>query len=389
MAGGPDLLGELRRLTVYVDARPWQYNLNAENNAPLDLIDTFAVAPELPDDWTVTWGDPTLSNVTAKFVHASILGALIDIGAKIGEHFRLGITNDGRNIYWLSNSTFFTDCGVRAELSVDPIAAESNDDLCLITSIEEIKDSWDLYTRAFVFGAGQGHDRLDLSAVTLWPDGHRHRSTIATITSAGSGAVTVTTAELHQLTIGEPITIVGTVNFDGTYLVDAVNSTTEIEYADTVTATESTGYLYGDDERDIDGVEWHLDRSQTSIENYTARTAYGHHRTALQFKEISPLTNSDADVTAAANALLLAAYHWLRQRSAPAKFYSLAVAKCNVLLLPGQTIRVVAKGYVEDSAYINIDTDLIIIEAQNEIGAGGARTTGLTVSTIDRWPPRR
>lgn len=383
---GPDLMGELRQVTVYSAARPWQVDIENSTDAPDDLITTYAVTPALPDDWTITGGNPTDTAVTAKFVHATLLSALIDIGSKIGEYFRLGSSNNGRELVWLGPPSAFVDCGVRAELSVDPIAIENNLAICLITNISEIKDAWDLYTKAFAFAAGQGHDRLDLAAVTVWPDGHRYRSTLTSISGSGI-VVTVVTSEANGVVLGESIEILGTVNFDGTYTVLTIVDAYSFSFTSSNTSpTETSGYVYGASTRTIDGESWTIDRDETSLENTTARGLYGRQHTALQFKEISPITNSDADISAAANALWAATMVWMRTHDAPAQFYRLDVARLNTILYPGQTIRVVAKGYVEGTRYLNINTDLTILEVTSRIGNGGVRTTGLVVSTVERWP---
>lgn len=383
---GPDLMGELRQVTVYSAARPWQVDIENTTDAPDDLITTYAVTPQLPANWSITGGNPTDTAVTAKFVHATLLGALIDVGSKIGEYFRLGSSNNGRELVWLGPPSDFTDCGVRAELSVDPIAVENNPAICLITNISEIKDAWDLYTKAFAFGAGQGHDRLDLAAVTIWPDGHRYRCTITSISGSGI-VVTVVTSEANNVVLGESIEILGTTNFDGTYTVLTIVSVYSFSFTSSNTnPTETSGYMYGASTRTIGSESWSIDRATTSLENTTARGLYGRQHTALQFKEISPISNSDADISAAANALWAATMYWLRTHDAPAQFYRLDVARLNTIIYPGQTIRVVAKGYVEGTRYLNIDTDLTILEVSTQIGNGGVRTTGLVVSTVERWP---
>lgn len=383
---GPDLMGELRQVTVYSASRPWQVDIENSTDAPDDLITTYAVTPALPANWSISGGDPTDTAVTAKFVHATLLGALIDIGSKIGEYFRLGSSNNGRELVWLGAPSAFVDCGVRAELSVDPIAVENNPAICLITNISEIKDAWDLYTKAFAFAAGQGHDRLDLAAVTVWPDGHQYRSTITSINGSGF-VVTMVTTEVNGVVLGETVEIVGTVNFNGTYTVATLVSAYSFAVTSSNTSPpETSGYVYGASTRTIDGESWTIDRSETSLENTTARGLYGRQQTALQFKEISPISNSDADISAAANALWAATMVWLRTHDAPAQFYRLDVARLNSIVYPGQTIRVVAKGYVEGSRYLNIDTDLTILEVSSRIGNGGVRTTGLVVSTVERWP---
>lgn len=381
---GPDLLGELRKVTVFDTDRPYQYSIEDSASAPEDLVTTFAVTPNLPDDWDIDGGGATDTNVTAKFVHSSLLSALIDVGTKIGEFFRLGEDNNGREIEWLGPPADFAGSGIRAELHAEPLAAEANPDICLITNISEIADSWDLYSKVFVFGAGQGHDRLDLASATHWPDGERFRLDVSLISANGT-TVTVTTVQEHGLQVGDEVELVDT-NYDGTFTVDSIVNTTRFTYLDTTTAIHADGYVYKSLTHTLDGDDYVFNRLQTSLENTDARTAYGYNHTAIQFKEISPISNSDADVSAAANALLAAAYHWLRERSAPAKFYRLSVAKLDALLLPGQLIRTVARGFIDGSAYIDIDTDLTILESSTEIGGGGVRTTDLVVSTVDRWP---
>ena len=384
VASGPDLLGELRKTTVYDGGRPYQYTIENSTTAPEDLIGDFAITPFMPANWTIDGGDATTA-ITAKFVHTSLLAALVDVGSKIGEYFRLGNSNNGRNLVWIGPPSEFADCGVRAELNAEPLAAEGNPDLCLITDIKEIKDSWDLYTKVFVFGAGSGHDRLDLVAVTHWPDGHRLRSTVSSISGDGT-TVTVTTVEDHELTVGETIEIVGTATYAGNYTVATTPTATTFTFLSAATGLTATGYVYGDYFRDLDGIEHYLNLLETSLEDRDARTLYGRHHTALQFKEVGPISNSSADVSAAANALLLAAYQWLRQYSRPAKFYNLAVAKLDQLIYPGSTMRVTAHGWKDNSPYIDIDEELTILEATTEIGPGGVRTPGLVVSTVERWP---
>lgn len=112
-------------------------------------------------------------------------------------------------------------------------------------------------------------------------------------------------------------------------------------------------------------------------------SAYGYRLRIVQFKDISPISSTDADVQAAANALFDQAYRYLSQRLAPAEFYSLTVAQCPVLLRPMQTIRVV---YRDTTQNVDIDADLLILEATTAATADGPQTTRLTVATVDRYP---
>lgn len=105
----------------------------------------------------------------------------------------------------------------------------------------------------------------------------------------------------------------------------------------------------------------------------------------VHFPEISPIANTDADYVAAANMLFDVALRELTRRSTKLhqETYTLAVANCNALLRPMQTIRLV---YKDAEQGIDIDDDLYILEATLEMDANGARTTGLVVSTEDHWP---
>ncbi len=48
-----------------------------------------------------------------------------------------------------------------------------------------------------------------------------------------------------------------------------------------------------------------------------------------------------------------------------------------------QTIRVVYRDMAQN---VDIDADLLILEVTTEVQADGPRTTGMVVSTVDRWP---
>lgn len=124
-----------------------------------------------------------------------------------------------------------------------------------------------------------------------------------------------------------------------------------------------------------------FDRGFNTVIDTGSTVAYGVYSRPVKFKDIAPVTNTDADVTAAANVLVTAAVNELLSCSLPQEHYSLRVAGLRKDLLPGQTIRVQAR-YVRDGvAPIDIDKDLIVLETQTEIDAGGARIVGLTVAT--------
>lgn len=114
-----------------------------------------------------------------------------------------------------------------------------------------------------------------------------------------------------------------------------------------------------------------------------AHPTYGTREIAVQWKDIYPLSSTDADVEAAANALFDQALHYMEQHTEPQQFYSLSVAGCSQVLRPMQSIRV---AFRDVAAGLEIDEDLYILETTVECGADGPQTVGLLVSTVDRYP---
>jgi hypothetical protein len=119
------------------------------------------------------------------------------------------------------------------------------------------------------------------------------------------------------------------------------------------------------------------------LSNDAATALYGLREKIVVFNEITPISSTDADVQAAANALFEQARRYLDQHMAPAEFYSLTVAQCPVVLRPMQTIRVVWRDVEQ---HVDIDADLLILEATTTATADGPQTTRLTVATVDRYP---
>lgn len=116
-----------------------------------------------PPGWSLT-GGTTETPVYGGFDSDAVLNVLVRIGAKIGEHWRLG---SGREVVWLGPASGFVDSGVRAVQHVnDPVAAEDADGIAVISSLEELADATDLITRIIPRGSGTGSTILTLAAAT-------------------------------------------------------------------------------------------------------------------------------------------------------------------------------------------------------------------------------
>lgn len=141
-----------------------------------------------------------------------------------------------------------------------------------------------------------------------------------------------------------------------------------------------------DDDYVLEGQTYRHSAANNRIINITATESYPRDEIALAFKDIAPLTNSVADVTAAANFLVGAAVEWLHAHRQPLKSYKLRVAGLNGPLLVGQTLRVQARRFREGEKPINLDETLYVLEKETTIDSDGMRTSALVVANMRRWP---
>lgn len=331
VVSGPDLLGELRRATLDDHSGGVFPTFDEVDDAPYDIIHTYAndklsSAWDLADEAGSSIGSGaavTATDVYATFRHDSVLAGLIGVAQATLEHFRAGT---GRVVEWVNS---WTDSGIHAVYGApSPVAVEGRSEMAQIGNIEWIQDSQDIVNRVFLYGAGEADTRLGLLGADTWPDG----------TAFGG-------ASPYSRTIGG------------------------IQY---YVATNTSVAL--------------LDTCFNILEDHASVTTYGPCEMALVFKNVAPISNTAADVTAAANQLLRSGFQWLQSRAYPQEFYRLSLVGTQAVLKPGTTIQVTARRYVDGQAAINIDQALNILEATVEVGVDGLRTTDLVVSTADRHP---
>jgi hypothetical protein len=118
--------------------------------------------------------------------------------------------------------------------------------------------------------------------------------------------------------------------------------------------------------------------------DYMAGVAeYGYIHRAVQFRDIRPVSGTDADLDAAADLLFQSALYWLQRHQAPVTSYRLQLGECSTMLRPLQTLRVI---YRDSVAGLEIDEDLYVLEATWAGNADGMTTTDVVVATADRWP---
>jgi len=122
-----------------------------------------------------------------------------------------------------------------------------------------------------------------------------------------------------------------------------------------------------------------FNRAGNYIEYDAGVVTYGQIDRQVDYREIGPVENTDADIRAAANALFDAALEELRRRSSELEqaTYTIGLTGCKQLLRPMQSIRAV---YKDTLAGLDIDDDLNILEATWEISGEEVHTIGLVVS---------
>ena len=127
-----------------------------------------AIMAYAPAGWTIdTTGDgyaATENTAYLQFGGETVLEALCMLAEHTGEHFRLAAS--GRAIEWLQDDpeTAPVDSGVYAVQG-----AATGGGACSILELTEAKDSYQLATRVYPYGAQQGNARVTLSGCTETP----------------------------------------------------------------------------------------------------------------------------------------------------------------------------------------------------------------------------
>jgi len=149
---GADLLRELtyrsvRNLKLYSGGSPVSHAASVS-----------AVAAYAPDGWTLTPdAAPPVDSIYGRYNGESVLAAIIKIADKSQTHFYRG---SGRSVVFAHE---FSDSGIRAiQAGPGDLATET----CAITALTETVDTYDMLTRIYPRGSGNGDVQLTLRATT-------------------------------------------------------------------------------------------------------------------------------------------------------------------------------------------------------------------------------
>jgi len=157
---GPDLLRELAGVTV-------GFEVNSTETDDWSIAILRKIFEAVPS-WQGTV-PATLPKITARFVHESVLNALVGTCEKLGAFFWMEPYVTRPRSIMVATAPVVS--AIVATNMADPLLAERNPNLCLISNIERTETSWDAYNRLIVYGAGDGQARLTLAMATQWPDG--------------------------------------------------------------------------------------------------------------------------------------------------------------------------------------------------------------------------
>jgi hypothetical protein len=112
-----------------------------------------------PPGWSLDPGGKyaTAGKVYMQFAGESVLAALVALAEQTGEHFTLSPA--GRRVWWQGPVTQAS--GIRAVQATEP-----GDNIMAISRLQRSADSYDLYTRAYAYGGGEGTGRLTMEKTT-------------------------------------------------------------------------------------------------------------------------------------------------------------------------------------------------------------------------------
>lgn len=367
---GPDLLDELTRLSC---GRALIYDNVAVSTVIPDLLSGFSPA------WSATV-DAGLGNITCRFDGDTRLGAIQAIRQRLGKHFRRGMVD--RTIEF---GAFGATKAYRL-MNVDAfrVAQESNAGLLLLDTLEVVEDSWSVVNRILPYGAGDGEGQLDLRycsaarAAYVKTRAGKNRGDDAE-GNGTAGATTLTVADATGFAAGDPLFIGDATDLSADHEINQVASVG----VGSLTLRGPLQHSYTDQA----ALAW----PEFYIEDASSQSTYDVVERPLAWKEIAPLTNSDADMAAASDALYDVAYAYLQVYKA-----ALTVYRATVLnppdfddLFVGDKLYLCYKGAVTRDgvaySYLDVQNQLFwLLRVKLSLRADGSRLASFDIANLDR-----
>lgn len=118
------------------------------------------------------------------------------------------------------------------------------------------------------------------------------------------------------------------------------------------------------------------------IENAVSVSAYGQRERVLMLPQMRPITNSEANITNAANALKLSAEAYIARHLIPRVTYQINVRALRQELHVGNIVRLQYRDVVENFGFVDVDDYFYIMDITRRRHVGGQRSAQLVIASI-------
>lgn len=135
----------------------------------------------------------------------------------------------------------------------------------------------------------------------------------------------------------------------------------------------------------IPGVTFTFSKPENWIQINATEAAYGYCEQYLFYDDIVAQADIPRHRIVASNQLVLATCVYLASNIAPKKNYEVNIERLNQVVSPGDSIRIVFRKIIDSYKVVDIDQEMVILEASSTLDNKGIRTTKVTVGTIDKW----
>lgn len=129
-----------------------------------------------------------------------------------------------------------------------------------------------------------------------------------------------------------------------------------------------------------------INRTKNEIVNTALEGTVGKIRRAVQFKDIGPVSNTDADLRSAANQLAISAHAYMKKFAAEQRTYQIDVVGLTAdRVRAGESIRLDVQLYHDGGRYFSVREDFAVLSITKEFDDSGSMTPKLEISNIINW----
>lgn len=118
------------------------------------------------------------------------------------------------------------------------------------------------------------------------------------------------------------------------------------------------------------------------IEDAASVLQYGRRQRVLSFPNIRPITNSEANIENAANALKLTAEAYMARHLAPNVTFAVPVRALRRVLSVGDLVRLQYRDIVDNYGFVDVNDNFYVMGVTRSRSSDGTRSAELTIATI-------